>query len=139
MRMSLPLCAAIIASGALAGCGDGSSSVLTSRGDVPSASPSQPAPGANASLIARASASLVVQPLPALQASDPRSALASNAPIDPPSSPTAMSPGVTASVDPTPLVARHANFTVFAAQSADNPDVQVQPVVHYAPDSSDTP
>ncbi|RKP46227.1 hypothetical protein D7S86_25245 [Pararobbsia silviterrae] len=136
--MSFPLCAAILVSGALAGCGDGAS-VATSQIAPSAAAPSQPAPNASTNSMARAS---INDPAPALSAShdtDPRSALATNAPIDPPSSPTTMSPGVVASVDPSPLVAHRANFTVFAAQSADNPEVQVQPVVHYAPDTSDTP
>ena len=141
MKMSIPLCAAIIVSGALAGCGDGASgsaTVSTSQNDTVAQSPAQSVAntaGQNTSRIA-----LDVNPSQASvpPVSDPRSALATNAPIDPPSPPTAMSPGVIASVDPTPLVSRPANYTVFAAQSADDPEVQVQPVVHYAPESSDS-
>jgi hypothetical protein len=141
MKMSIPLCAAIIVSGALAGCGDGASNsatVSSTQGDTAAQLPAQPA--ANTAGVNTPRISLDVTPAPSSvpPVSDPRSALATNAPIDPPSPPTAMSPGVVASVDPTPLVSRPANYTVFAAQSADDPEVQVQPVVRYAPESSDS-
>lgn len=137
MKISVPLSAAIIASGMLAGCGDGAS-VSSSHTDAAAVALAQPVTNvsSNSAVISRAST-----PAPSLsvqQVSDPRSGIAMNAPIDAPSTPTAMSPGVSASVDPTPLVARPANYTVFAAQSADEPEVQVQPVVRYAPDSSDS-
>jgi hypothetical protein len=141
--MSIPLCAVIIASGALAGCGDGASDSATvsgSNSQSDTAAQSQAQPSANAAGLNTSRVALDVTPAhPSVPpVSDPRSALATNAPIDPPSPPTAMSPGVIASVDPTPLVSRPANYTVFAAQSADDPEVQVQPVVHYAPESSDS-
>ena len=134
MKMSIPLCAAIIVSGALAGCGDGAS-VSTSQSDAAVGAPAQAALKDHPGTPSLALVSGQIGAMPAPQVSDPRSAVAVNAPIDPSSPPTAMSPGVSASVDPTPLVSHPANYTVVTAQSADNPEVQVQPVVHYAPDT----
>lgn len=150
MKMSITLCAAIIVSGALAGCGDGASDSTSNAGNGATSSTASQngdgsfAPSQTAINDVRANAPRLalnaVSASPSTQHdSDPRSSLATNAPIDPPSPPTAMSPGVIASVDPSPLVSRPANYTVFAAQSADDPDVQVQPVVHYAPEASDSP
>ncbi|HTJ95172.1 MAG TPA: hypothetical protein VL424_18915, partial [Pararobbsia sp.] len=100
MSMPIPLCAALLVCGALAGCGDGASdsaSVATSQNDAATLSPSQPV--TNSTGAYAPSVSLDVRPAQSSVSpvSDPRSELATNAPIDPPSLPTAMSPGVIAS------------------------------------------
>jgi hypothetical protein len=143
MNKCLPLCAALVATGALAGCGDGTS-VSSAQGVAASTPLAQSVDTSSSFASAQASnaspgsltSRLAADPPPS---SDPRSPIAGTAPIDPPSTPTAMSPGVVASVDPTPLVSRPASNTVYTAQNAPDTDVQVQPVVHYAPDSSDGP
>jgi hypothetical protein len=150
MKTSITLCAAIIVSGALAGCGDGASdstttssagsaSLTASQNGDASLAPSQAAINDVRANAPRLALNAVSASPSAQHDSDPRSSLATNAQIDPPSPPTAMSPGVIASVDPMPLVSRPANYSVFAARSADDPEVQVQPVVHYAPEASDSP
>jgi hypothetical protein len=135
MKMHIPLYAALVCASALAACGDGSGTPVPASANSTDSTLADTRPATNDSLA-------LAQPGDATPTANPSPsrgnlpALAAT-PGDPPSAPVAMSPGVIASIDP-PGITRPSRIPLSSATGTDtDSEVQVQPIVHYPPDSSD--
>jgi hypothetical protein len=135
MKMHIPLYAALVCASALAACGDGSGTPVSTSASSTDNALADTRTATNDSPVAaqtRATASPAsTPPVPGTLSA------ATAAPGDPPSAPVAMSPGVMASIDP-PGTTRPSRIPLSSATGSDaDTEVQVQPVVHYPPDSAD--
>jgi hypothetical protein len=135
MKMHIPLYAALVCASALSACGDGSGTPVPTSANSTDNALADTRPATNDSPVAAQTRET------ANPASTPPSpgtlSAAATAPGDPPSAPIAMSPGVMASIDP-PGITRPSRIPLSSATGPDaDTEVQVQPVVHYPPDSSD--
>ncbi len=141
MKMHISLYAALVCASTLAGCGDGSDAPASTSTQSTESTLADTHPATNDSLSVVSSgdtgnASNASNTSNATPSPDTLAASAA-APGDPPSAPVAMSPGVIASIDP-PSITRPSRIPLTSVMSTDTDDeAQVQPVVHYPPDSAD--
>jgi hypothetical protein len=144
MKMPVSLYAALVCASTLAGCGDGSDAPASTSAQSTESTLADTRPATNDSLSVASSgdtrdASTASNALNASNAVPSLDTLAASAaaPGDSPSAPVAMSPGVIASIDP-PSITRPSRIPLTSVTSTDTDDeAQVQPVVHYPPDSAD--